>query len=75
LVSICAEHGDDIAVLDSLLNHASSATRGGVVGVYQRATLVEPMRGVMALWDRLLREARGEGQSAEVVPLRAAAAG
>jgi integrase len=59
IVSICAEHGVDIAVLDSLLNHASSATRGGVIGTYQRALLIEPMRKVMALWDRLLREAIG----------------
>jgi integrase len=57
LVTICAEHGADVAVLDSLLNHASSATRGGVIGVYQRATLIEPMRKLMALWNRLLGEA------------------
>lgn len=36
LVTICAEHGADVAVLDSLLKHASSAIRGGVIGVYQR---------------------------------------
>ena len=59
IVSICAEHGADIAVLDSLLNHASSATRGGVIGTYQRALLIEPTRKVMALWDGLLREAIG----------------
>jgi integrase len=59
IVSICAEHGADIAVLDSLLNHASSATRGGVIGTYQRALLIEPTRKVMALWDELLREAIG----------------
>jgi integrase len=75
LVTHCAEHGADVAVLDTLLNHASSATRGGVVGLYQRATLVEPMRGVIALWDRLLQEARAEGESAKAVPLRSAAAG
>jgi hypothetical protein len=46
-------------VLDSLLNHASSATRDGVFGTYQRALLIEPARKVMALWDRLLREAIG----------------
>jgi integrase len=56
IVSICAEHGADIAVLDSLLNHASSTTRAGVIGTYQRAMLIEPTRKVMALWDRLLRE-------------------
>jgi integrase len=59
IVSICAEHGADIAVLNTLLNHASSATRGGVIGTCQRALLIEPTRKVMALWDRLLRETIG----------------
>jgi integrase len=73
IVSICAEHGADIGTLDTLLNPSSSATRGGIVGVYQRATLLEPMRGVMALWDRLLREALADRAPDEsVVPLRAA---
>jgi integrase len=57
LVTILAEQGADVAVLDSLLNHASSATRGGVIGVYQRATLIEPMRKLMARWDQLLTDA------------------
>jgi integrase len=52
IVSICAEHGADISVLDTLLNHASSATRPGVIGTYQRALLVAPTRKVMALWER-----------------------
>ena len=56
IVTICAEHGAEVAVLDSMLNHASSATRGGVIGTYQRATLIEPMRKVMALWDQLLSD-------------------
>jgi integrase len=73
VVSICAEHGGDIAVLDTLLNHAASVTRAGVVGVYQRATLIEPMRKVMALWDRLLTEALApDPREAEVIPLRVA---
>jgi hypothetical protein len=55
-VTICAEHGSEVAVLDSMLNHASSATRGGVIGTYQRATLLEPMRRVMALWNLLLSD-------------------
>jgi integrase len=58
-VTICAEHGADIGTLDSMLNHAASGTRGGVIGVYQRATLLEPARQVMLLWDSLLREAIG----------------
>jgi hypothetical protein len=68
IVSICAEHGADIAVLDSLLNHASSATRGGVNGTYQGALLVEPTRRVMALWDGLLREAIGLAPTADAQP-------
>jgi integrase len=62
LVTICAEHGVDVAVLDSVLNHAASATRGGVIGVYQRATLIEPMRKLMALWDKLLTGAVTSGE-------------
>jgi integrase len=58
-VTICAEHGADIGTLDAMLNHAASVTRGGVIGVYQRATLLEPARQVMRLWDSLLREAIG----------------
>jgi integrase len=63
LVTICAEHGADVAVLDSLLNHASSATRGGVIGVYQRATLIEPMRKLMALWNGMLTNALAGGEA------------
>ena len=53
IVTICAEHGADVVTLDSMLNHACSATWSGVIGVYQRATLLEPMRWVMTLWDGL----------------------
>jgi integrase len=74
LVSICAEHGADIAVLDSLLNHASSATRGGVIGTYQRALLIEPTRKVMALWDGLLREAIGLPPATQAGPRRVSVA-
>jgi integrase len=73
LVTICAERGVDIAVLDTLLNHAAAATRGGVLGIYQRATLVEPMRAVMTLWNGLLCEAIGIEPAAvdsRVAPLR-----
>jgi integrase len=69
LVSHCAEAGADVATLDTLLNHAASATRGGVIGTYQRATLLAPMRAVMVLWDRLLSEALTPRPPAEVVPL------
>jgi integrase len=72
IVSILAEHGADIAVLDTLLNHAASVTRGGVIGTYQRATLLDPMRRAMMLWDGLLREALAPEAGAQVAPLRAA---
>jgi integrase len=77
-VTLCAEAGGNVAVLDSILNHASSATRAGVIGVYQRATLLEPARAVMRQWDGLLREALGLPTSVDdgdkVAPLRAEAA-
>jgi integrase len=56
-VTILAERGINIAVLDSMLNHAASATRGGVIGVYQKATLMEPMKHATKLWNRLLDNA------------------
>ena len=56
IVSISAEHGSaDVATLDTLLNHASSVTRGGVIGVYQRAALLKPMRAALEAWETLLR--------------------
>jgi hypothetical protein len=71
VVTHCAERGIDIAVLDTLLNHAASVTRGGVIGTYQRATLLAPMRQVMSLWDGLLRDALGPTEAQEkVVALR-----
>jgi integrase len=58
IVSISAEHGiADVATLDTLLNHASSVTRGGVIGVYQRAALLRPMRAALEAWEALLRTA------------------
>jgi integrase len=57
LVTHLAEQGGDVAVLDSLLNHASSSTRGGIVAVYQKATLIQPMRELIQLWESMLRQA------------------
>jgi integrase len=76
LVTICAEHGAEVAVLDSMLNHASSATRGGVIGTYLHATLLEPMRKLMVMWNGLLSKALhskapAARPPAEVVALRA----
>lgn len=57
IVSLCAEGGGNVAVLDSILNHAASATLGGVTGVYQHASLLEPARAAMQRWDEMLRAA------------------
>jgi integrase len=70
IVSNCAEAGGDLAALDSILNHASSATRGGIIGVYQRATLLEPMRRMTLLWDSLLSNAINPPARANVVPIK-----
>ena len=67
IVTILAEAGADIAVLNSMLNHAASGTRGGIVAVYQRATLVEPMRKAMALWNSLLVAAINPPAGSEAV--------
>jgi integrase len=57
LVTHLAERGFDVALLDSMLNHAASVTRAGVIGVYQKASLIEPMRQAMAVWDDLISKA------------------
>jgi len=71
LVTILAERGINIAVLDSMLNHAASATRSGVIGVYQKATLIEPMREAMRHWNRLLENALAPmGKKVVALPAR-----
>jgi integrase len=69
IVTHLAERGIDIALLDSMLNHAASVTRAGVIGVYQKASLIEPMRAAMAVWDDLIRQASSE-RPAKVIKLR-----
>jgi len=49
-----AEHGVDIMVADKILNHKAAATMGGVLGVYQRAQLLEPRRQAMDLWAKVV---------------------
>jgi integrase len=65
MVSAMADHGVPMEVADSLLNHAATATRGGIAGVYQKAELREPKRRAMLVWEGLLFD-----QNANVVPLR-----
>ncbi|MDR3529794.1 MAG: integrase arm-type DNA-binding domain-containing protein [Rhodopila sp.] len=46
------------AVADAVLNHRQSATRGGVLGVYQRASRWPEQVRAMDLWGRLLTAAQ-----------------
>jgi integrase len=54
MVSAMADHGVAFEVADSLLNHAASQSRSGIVGVYQRSTLWTQKVQALALWSRLL---------------------
>jgi integrase len=64
------EAGIPEAVADAVLNHRQSATRGGVLGVYQRASRWPEQVRAMELWGRLLAAAiAGREQGAEVVQL------
>ncbi len=66
------EAGIPEAVADAVLNHRQSATRGGVLGVYQRASRWPEQVKAMELWGRLLAAAiEGREAGAEVVPLQA----
>jgi integrase len=68
------EHGIDEAVADAALNHRQSATRGGVLGVYQRAVRWPEQKRALELWGRLLAAAiEGREAGAEVVQLHSAA--
>src|ERR1700747_2149076 len=51
------EAGIPEAVADAVLNHRQSATRGGVLGVYQRASRWPEQVKAMELWGRLLAAA------------------
>jgi integrase len=66
------EAGIPETVADAVLNHRQSATRGGVLGVYQRASRWPEQIRAMELWGRLLAAAiEGREAGAEVVPLQA----
>lgn len=53
-VSALAEVGVHEAVLDAILNHRQSATRGGVLGNYQQAKRWPEQVEAMKRWDELL---------------------
>ena len=65
-VSAMAEHGVDFAVADSILNHAASQSRGGVMAVYQHAELKGAKRRAVEIWEAALFP-----RSAQVIALRA----
>jgi integrase len=68
------EAGIPEAVADAVLNHRQSATRGGVLGVYQRASRWPEQVKAMQLWGRILAAAiEGRAAVAEVVQLPARA--
>ena len=64
------EAGIAETVADAVLNHRQSATRGGVLGVYQRASRWPEQVKAMELWGRLLAAAiEGREADAKVVPM------
>lgn len=68
------EAGVSETVADAILNHRQSATRGGVLGVYQRASRWPEQVRAMELWGKLLAEAINPAEaSANVVPIVARA--
>lgn len=68
------EAGIPEAVADAVLNHRQSATRGGVLGVYQRASRWPEQVWAMELWGRLLAAAiEGREAGADILRLQAGA--
>jgi Phage integrase family len=66
------EAGIPEAVADAILNHRQSATRGGVLGVYQRASRWPEQVKAMQLWGWLLAAAiEGREVDANVVLMTA----
>ncbi|MSO99830.1 MAG: site-specific integrase [Acetobacteraceae bacterium] len=67
--STLGEAGIPEAVADAVLNHRQAATRGGVLGVYQRSSRWPEQVKAMELWGRLLVAEIGgkEASGAEIV--------
>lgn len=60
-------------VVDAILNHRQSATRGGVLGVYQRAQRWPEQVAAMSAWGNILGAAiNGTTATGNVVPLHGA---
>ena len=67
-VTALGEVGVHEALLDSMLNHRQSATRGGVLGVYQRAQRWPEQVNAMKLWGNIISAAiKGAGSSPDKV--------
>lgn len=57
--TLAANNAHDETVLDLILNHAASQTRGGVLGVYQVATRMEERKAALLDWSvRLMDEVK-----------------
>lgn len=69
-VTALGEAGVSETLADAILNHRQSATRGGVLGVYQKALRWPEQVDAMKLWGRLLeqeihRNGREDGQDGQ----------
>lgn len=65
------EAGIPETVADAVLNHRQAATRGGVMGVYQRSSRWPEQVKAMQFWGRVLADTfTGRSTAAEIVPLR-----
>jgi integrase len=67
------EAGISETIADAVLNHRQSATRGGVLGVYQRASRWPEQVKAMQLWGEMLAAAI-EGRPPKVADRQAAGA-
>ena len=61
--SALGEAGVPEAVADAVLNHRQAATRGGVLGVYQRSSRWPEQMKAMQLWGGLLSAALGQSDA------------
>jgi integrase len=72
-VTTLGERGLPEAVLDAMLNHRQSTTRGGVLGVYQRAQRWPEQVAAMKVWGEALAAViDGRRPASNVVQLVAA---
>jgi integrase len=67
------EAGIPEAVADAILNHRQSATRGGVLGVYQRASRWPEQVKAMEHWGRLLMDALEQIERSDKPPVMTSA--